>query len=95
MKHLRFLNKYFYRYRYRFLLGILFIIISNVFGVLSPVVIRLAIDLVGDNISFYRLFSGFSLQSEFYGIFKASLLLFGVTVLLRSEERRVGKECRL
>ncbi|MFY7651605.1 MAG: ABC transporter transmembrane domain-containing protein, partial [Chitinophagaceae bacterium] len=46
MKHLVILNKYFYKYRYRFLLGILFIIFSNYFRILAPQVSGYVIDEV-------------------------------------------------
>ena len=36
MKHLRAINKYFWRYRWRLLLGIVFIVLSNYFRILSP-----------------------------------------------------------
>ncbi|HVM88312.1 MAG TPA: ABC transporter ATP-binding protein [Puia sp.] len=36
MRYLRSLNKYFWKYRWRFLLGIIFIILSNYFRILSP-----------------------------------------------------------
>jgi ATP-binding cassette, subfamily B, multidrug efflux pump len=36
LKHLRSLNPFFYKYRYRLILGILFIIISNYFAILAP-----------------------------------------------------------
>jgi ATP-binding cassette, subfamily B, multidrug efflux pump len=36
LKHLRAVNKYFWKYRWRFLLGILFIILSNYFRILTP-----------------------------------------------------------
>src|SRR5258708_30367204 len=36
LKHLRAVNKYFWKYRWRFLLGILFIVLSNYFRILSP-----------------------------------------------------------
>ncbi|HYF30196.1 MAG TPA: ABC transporter ATP-binding protein [Chitinophagaceae bacterium] len=36
MKHLKVLNKYLWKYRYRFLLGILFIVLSNYFRILAP-----------------------------------------------------------
>ena len=36
MKHLYSLNKYFWKYRYRFFLGILFVLLSNYFAVLAP-----------------------------------------------------------
>ncbi|MGI8951665.1 MAG: ABC transporter ATP-binding protein [Chitinophagaceae bacterium] len=36
MKHLSALNKYFWKYKYRFLLGIFFVVSSNYFAVLAP-----------------------------------------------------------
>ncbi len=36
MKHLGALNKYFWKYRYRFFIGILFVVSSNYFAVLAP-----------------------------------------------------------
>ena len=36
MKHLKAVHKYFWKYRWRFLLGILFIILSNYFRILTP-----------------------------------------------------------
>lgn len=46
MKHLRALNKYFWKYRVRLGIGILFIVISNYFGILSPQVTGFVIDFV-------------------------------------------------
>lgn len=64
--------------------GILFVIISNIFGVLPAQVIRIAFDLVTDNIGTYHLFAGFNRQSVVYSIFGSSLLLFGLLVLALS-----------
>ncbi len=82
MKDLAYLNKYFYKYRWRLIPGILFVIISNIFGVLPAQVIRVAFDLVTENISTYQLFSGFGNQPAIYSIFGSSLFLFGVLVLV-------------
>jgi ATP-binding cassette subfamily B multidrug efflux pump len=82
MKHLAYLNKFFYKYRWRFIPGVLFVVISNVFGVLPARIIRLAFDLVTENIFIYQLFDGFNRQSIIYDIFGSSLLLFGALVIL-------------
>ncbi|PZF72225.1 ABC transporter ATP-binding protein [Taibaiella soli] len=55
MKQLAAVNKYFVRYKWRLLLGILFVTISNLFAVLPPVVIRNVIDQVQANIDSYHL----------------------------------------
>lgn len=44
MKSLSYLNKYFIKYKWRLLLGILFIVISNYFGVRMPVYVKDTID---------------------------------------------------
>jgi len=82
MKDLAYLNKFFYKYRRMLIPGALFVIISNVFGVLPAQVVRISFDLVNENISIYRLFEGFERQKLVYELFGYSLLLFGVLVLL-------------
>ena len=51
MKELSYLNKFFYNYRWRFLLGIIFVSLSNYFRVLQPRMIRQALDLVMENVN--------------------------------------------
>ena len=46
LKHLRSLNPFFYKYRYRLLLGILFIVLSNYFAILAPQVTGYVFDVV-------------------------------------------------
>ncbi|MBC7915212.1 MAG: ABC transporter ATP-binding protein [Pyrinomonadaceae bacterium] len=82
MKDLAYLNKFFYKYRWRLIPGIIFVIISNIFGVLPAQVIRLAFDLVTENISTFRLFGGFERQELVYRVFSYSLFFFGLTVLM-------------
>ena len=36
LKHLKAVNKYFWKYRWRFLLGLIFVILSNYFRILTP-----------------------------------------------------------
>ncbi len=82
MKELAYLNKFFYKYRWRLLPGVFFVIISNFFAVLPAQVIRIAFDLVNENIAVYRLFNGFDRQELIAGIFGRSLLLFGLSVFI-------------
>ena len=44
MKSLRYINKYFIKYKWRFLLGILFTVVSNYFGVQMPAFFSDSID---------------------------------------------------
>lgn len=84
MKELAYLNKYFYKYRWKLIPGVLFVVISNYFGILPAVVIREAFDLVKENIDLYRLYDGFDRQDLVYQVFGSSLLFFGFVVLALS-----------
>ncbi|QNL49526.1 ABC transporter ATP-binding protein [Olivibacter sp. SDN3] len=82
MKHLAYLNKYLFKYRWHLIPGFVFVVVSNYFGVIPAQVIRIAFDLVRENISVYRLFNGFERQELVYQLFGYSLLLFGLIVLV-------------
>ncbi|SDS73882.1 ATP-binding cassette, subfamily B [Mucilaginibacter mallensis] len=84
MKDLAYLNKFLYKYRWRLIPGTLFVIISNIFGVMPASIIRMAFDMVTENIGVYQLFAGFNRQGMIYEIFGSSLLLFGILVLILS-----------
>lgn len=46
MKHLSAINKYFWKYKFRLIAGILFVILSNYFAILAPQVTSYVVDLV-------------------------------------------------
>jgi ATP-binding cassette subfamily B multidrug efflux pump len=46
MKHLASLNKYFWKYKWHFLLGIIFIVLSNYFRILAPQVTKYVLNIV-------------------------------------------------
>lgn len=93
MKDLAYLNKFFYKYRWRLIPGVIFVVISNIFGVLPAKVIQIAFDLVTENISIYRLFDGFERQKLVYETISYSLLLFGLTVLILALLRGIFLFC--
>lgn len=85
MKNLAALNKYLWRYKWRLLLGMLFVAISNVFAVIPPVVIRNVIDSVQANVNSFRLVSGTSaadsLQTYIFNlVFRSGMILLGLAV---------------
>jgi ATP-binding cassette subfamily B multidrug efflux pump len=82
MKHLRFLNKYFYKYKWWIIPGVFFVIISNIFGIIPAQVIGHAFNLITENIQIYRLFNGFERATVIYDIFSHSLFYFGMLVLI-------------
>lgn len=82
MKHLLFLNKYFYKYKWWIIPGIIFVIISNIFGVVPAQVVGHAFNLITENILIYQLFNGFDRQQIIYDIFSYSLFFFGALILV-------------
>ncbi len=81
MKHLAHLNKYLIKYKGYLIWGVVFTIISNLFGIIPAQVVRHALDMVSDNIDVYFMFQGTSLQQDMYGVFAFSIALFGVLIL--------------
>lgn len=84
MKELSYLNKYLYKYRYRLLAGFVFVALSNWFGVFPAQIVRIAFDLIRENISIYQIFNGFQNQSVLYPLLGSVLLFFAIAVLLLS-----------
>ncbi len=83
MKNLAYLNRYFLQYKWRILAGIVFVSLSNYFRVLQPQVIREALDLVVENLGFYRSVEAFPAAREaLFDSLGTTLLLFGGLVLL-------------
>ncbi len=82
MRHLAFLNKYFYKYKWWIIPGIFFVIISNIFGVVPAQVVGHAFNIITENIAIYRLFNGFDRQAVMYDIFSYSLFFFGLLILV-------------
>lgn len=82
MHELKELNPYLYRYRLRLIPGILFVILSNVFVIFPAQVIRIAFDLVNDNIALFKLTAGFNAQDDLYSFFGLIVLWFGLIVFV-------------
>lgn len=84
MNPLSYLNRYFFKYRLRFFLGILFVIISNLFGVLPPQIIRYSVDLIAESIQVFKLYEHSSFTELLFSQFTGYLMLFAGLVLLLS-----------
>jgi ATP-binding cassette subfamily B protein len=82
LKALAHLNKYLVKYKWYLILGTLFTIISNLFGVIPAQLVRYALDLVKETIDIYFLFDGTKIQSNLYDIFAFSILLYGILILV-------------
>ncbi|QNF34376.1 ABC transporter ATP-binding protein [Adhaeribacter swui] len=82
MKSLRYLNKYLLKYKWHLLLGTLFIIISNIFGIIPAQIVRYAFNLIVEGINQYHLFEGTSKQAEIYNVFARNVTLYGGLIIL-------------
>ncbi len=81
MKALKYLNQYLWKYKWYLILGTIFTIISNLFGIIPAQLVRYALDLVIETLDIYYLFGGSALQSKMYDIFGFSILLYGLLIL--------------
>lgn len=82
MKHLAVLNKYFLRYKWRFLLGLICTVISIVFSVFQPIMVRQIFDLLAQNLNNYHLISDTNLKTIFHSDFSKVLAFYGVMLLV-------------
>lgn len=64
MSHLKAVNKYFIKYKWRLLMGLIFVAISNLFAVIPPVIIRNVLDNMQDNIQSFRLMDDMSISGS-------------------------------
>lgn len=82
MKELRYLNKYLYKYRKLLILGLLWVIISNVFQILPAQMVRHSIDLVVDNIKIYQSLDHSASQQSFFNAFGKGILIYAMLILV-------------
>jgi ATP-binding cassette subfamily B protein len=83
MKSLKHLNKYLLKYKYRLLLGFVFVAISNVFALYPAQIIRQAFDLADAQLNGIKLTNQSFLAPLFEGLtFAKTILLFGSIVLI-------------
>ncbi len=81
MKQLSYLYKFFWIYRWRFLLGIIFVALANWFRVLQPQVIRQALDTVVDQVKYYKEHGGIAAHPEAFGNLGYEIAKFGGMVI--------------
>jgi ATP-binding cassette, subfamily B, multidrug efflux pump len=81
MKHLAYLNKYFWKYRWYLILGICFTFISNLFGIIPAQIVRKALDLVKTSIDAYEIAKTTGNQAELYDAFLKSIGTYGLLII--------------
>lgn len=82
MKALAHLNKYLVKYKYRLLFGIIFIIISNIFGIVPAQLIRRAFDNVSDAVFDMNIMQDSNYSAYISNELTKSLVMFAALVLL-------------
>jgi ATP-binding cassette subfamily B multidrug efflux pump len=81
MKHLQSLRKYFYRYKWYLISGIIFVAINNLLAVIPPTIIRTVIDQVTGELNNYDLLSDTSIKNNIENYLFNQILLFGLLLI--------------
>jgi ATP-binding cassette, subfamily B, multidrug efflux pump len=81
MKHLAYLNKFFWKYRFRFLMGILFVGLANWFRVWQPKIIGQALDAVYYKVNEAKSTGGLSAHPEAFNELSKQVGTFGLMVI--------------
>ncbi|MFZ4783688.1 MAG: ABC transporter transmembrane domain-containing protein, partial [Armatimonadaceae bacterium] len=81
MKHLSYLNKFFWKYRWRVLLGIIFVLLKNYFAVWQPKVIGDALNTVVREVAAYKAKGGITAHPEAMGELGGHIARFGAGVI--------------
>ncbi len=81
MKHLSYLTKFFWKYRWRVLLGILFVLLKNYFAVWQPRVIGDALNTVVREVASYKAKGGITAHPEAMGELGGQIAWFGAGVI--------------
>jgi ATP-binding cassette, subfamily B, multidrug efflux pump len=78
------LNPYFWKYKHLFIPGLLCAVVSAVFTIMVPIVVRHAVDSIPGFVDTYRLYAGTALEAHYYGEFFATLFVFAVIIIVLS-----------
>jgi ATP-binding cassette subfamily B multidrug efflux pump len=81
MKPLKHLNKYLYKYKFRLLMGLVFVSFSTVFQIVPAQLVRYAFDLVGDTLNLIPLFGQAEIQTTLYKEFAYIIVFYGVIIV--------------
>lgn len=82
MKALQYLNKYLYKYRLRLILGVIFVIISNILQIIPASLVRHALDLMSESYDLLQYYKDTDVRDIIEDSFISSALLYGLIILL-------------
>ncbi len=75
------LNHFFWRYKYLFIPGLLFTMVSAAFQITVPMVVRQAVDSIPRFVRLFTLYDGTAAQADLYAFFFVALLLFAGVII--------------
>jgi len=82
MRALAHLNKYFWQYKTRFFLGILFVTISNIYAIVPPKIVRITFDFLRDVKPIFTMMEGTPLHEMYFDLLISAFLFFGFIILM-------------
>jgi len=82
VKSLLSINKYFWKYKYHFVFGSLFIIISNLFAIIPAQLVRYSVDFISDIFPVYQSYAGLDQQKIFFEIAANAAFFFGILMVI-------------
>ena len=89
MKELSYLNKYLFKYKHYLVLGTIFIIISNAFGIIPAQLVRHSFDFIGENFRVFSMFEDSSTQDSIQSYFTSNILILAGAIILAAVLRGV------
>ncbi|WP_103020582.1 ABC transporter ATP-binding protein [Salinibacter altiplanensis] len=78
------LNHFFWEYKYLFVPGLLFTMVSAGFQITVPMVVRQVVDSIPRFVRLYTLYGGTPAQTELYAYFFVTLVLFALVIVALS-----------
>ncbi len=74
-------NKYLFKYKWRLLLGIVFVTIANIFAIVPAQMVRNTFDLVKETIDLFLIFKGTKNENEVSQMFTYNIVVYGLVIL--------------
>ncbi|TDN36392.1 ABC transporter ATP-binding protein [Hymenobacter sp. UV11] len=74
-------NPHIFRYKWHFLGGVLFVILSTLLTIFPAQLVRYSFDLVNEGIDLYHLYAGTQSQAGVYQLFGRNVLFYGMVII--------------
>ena len=75
-------NSHIFHYKWHFLGGVLFVVLSTLLAIWPAQLVRYAFDLVNEGIDLYHLFAGTPAQAAVYKVFGRNVLFYGMLIIV-------------